>query len=293
MFTTIDQTEQGLVLQGPRVELFEPAHTFECGQCFRWNRTSDNNHIGVVNGKVARVFKKAGKLHIIGASMEEADFWLDYLDLNRDYAAVRNAFCEDPVLVQAMEYGFGLQILNQPQFETIISFILSANKRFDLIKSSVERVSSMFGDRLAFEGNEYFSFPTPQQLLGASIEQLYECGCGYRAPYLAATSKTIATGGFDIEATMAMELTQAHSELTTLSGIGPKVADCILLFSMKKSQAFPVDVWVKRVMQHYYTTPEMGLKQIRAFGMDKFGIHAGIAQQYLFFYARENKIGVK
>jgi N-glycosylase/DNA lyase len=202
-------------------------------------------------------------------------------------------FTEDSILKEAINYGQGMRILNQEQFEIIISFIISANNNISRIKKTVEAISRKFGKALEFDDETFYSFPSPKELSLATVEELKECGCGYRAEYIVNTTQKIAGGYFAIEQVVNMDIEEARIALMQLNGIGPKVADCILLFSMRKAQAFPVDVWVKRVMQYFYTAPDMNLNKIREFGMDKFGEFAGIAQQYLFYYAREKRIGTE
>jgi N-glycosylase/DNA lyase len=160
-----------------------------------------------------------------------------------------------------------------------------------MIKRAVEGISRKFGNPIQFEGKTYYSFPTPKELSKADVQEIE--GCGFRAAYIVDTTREIAEGEVNLEAIKAKELKEAHEALMQLNGIGPKVADCILLFSMEKNEAFPVDVWVKRIMQYFYLAPDVSLKKIRDFGMQKFGNYAGFAQQYLFYYARERKIGVE
>lgn len=283
--------EEGICFEG--VKDLDLKETFECGQCFRWQEDEDGSYVGVVSGRAVRTFIKNGSLYIKGGRPEDEEFWKNYFDFDTDYSEIK---CElskdDDTLKKAIECGSGIRILNQEPFETTITFIISANNRIPMIRRSVERISSYFGKPIEFEGKTYYSFPEPEILSKLKEEDLQKCGCGFRSPYILETSQRIAQGEAVLEEIMKMPITEAHKELIKLKGIGTKVADCILLFSMKKNEAFPVDVWVKRVMQYFYLAPDVSLKKIRDFGMERFGQNAGIAQEYLFNYARINKINV-
>lgn len=280
--------EDGIVFKDVRD--FELKHIFDCGQCFRWNEDSDGSYIGVVSGRVARVIKKGKDVYIKGGLLQDKAFWINYFDLNLDYGRIKEELSKDEILCEAVKHGGGIRILNQAPFEIVISFIISANNRILMIKRAVENISRKFGEEIEFEGKTYYSFPTPEKLSKVSVEDIE--GCGFRAPYIVESTRAIQEGAFQLETVKNLELEAAHQELVKLKGIGPKVADCILLFSMNKNGAFPVDIWVKRIMQYFYLAPDVSLKKIRSFGMEKFGDSAGFAQQYLFYYARERKIGI-
>lgn len=283
----LEKYSDGIVIKN--VSDFELKHIFDCGQCFRWNEAADGSFIGITRGRAVRLIKKNRDVYIKGGNIEDKDLWINYLDLNRDYGEIKNALSKDEVLNEAIQHGEGIRILNQEPFEIVISFIISANNRIPMIKRAVENISREFGKGIEFEGKEYYTFPEPAELAKASVSELEKCGCGFRAPYIVETTKEIAGGRVDLLEIMNMETDKAHNELVKLKGIGPKVADCILLFSMGKQDAFPVDVWVKRVMQYFYLAPDVSLKKIREYGRDKFGSLAGFVQQYLFYYARDLK----
>ncbi|TDT50290.1 DNA-3-methyladenine glycosylase family protein [Fonticella tunisiensis] len=278
---------EGIILKD--VKDFELKHIFDCGQCFRWNDDRDGSYTGVASGRAVRFIKDGSDVYIKGGKIHDKDFWIHYLDLNRDYGKIKDELSKDETLKEAIKHGEGIRILNQEPFETLISFIISANNRIPMIKRAVENISRNFGEKIIFEGREYYSFPDPERLSYATVEKLEECGCGFRAPYIVETTREILEGRADLEHIKSLDTDNAHRELIKLKGIGPKVADCILLFSMGKHDAFPVDVWVKRVMQHFYLAPDVSLKKIRDFGREKFGKNAGFAQQYLFYYARDLK----
>lgn len=287
MAFAIEEYNEGIVIKN--VSDFELKHIFECGQCFRWNVQRDGSFIGVAGGRVAKLIKQGEDVYIKGGRMEDEGFWRYYLDLDRDYGSIKEELSKDEVLREAIGHGQGIRILNQDPFETLVSFIISANNRIPMIKKAVENISKMYGREMEFDGVKYYSFPSPDVLAEATVEELEGCGCGFRAGYIVETTKKIASREVDLLSIMKMDTDDAQEELMKLKGIGPKVADCILLFSMQKYDAFPVDVWVKRIMQYFYLAPDVSLKKIRDYGRDKFGGYAGFAQQYLFYYARDLK----
>jgi N-glycosylase/DNA lyase len=272
---------------------FSPDHTFECGQAFRWNRDS-KGYVGIVKDKVIRViFHPAEKrLTLENCSMEEYNsFWKHYFDLDRDYGRIKKELSLDPVLKEAIGYGWGMRILNQDPWETLISFIISANNNIRRIKGIIEKLSMKYGREIPWNGNVYYTFPSPEALSRAEDEDLKACGCGYRGRYIKETAGMVRDGLIEPEGLKELSYEEAHKTLLGCMGVGDKVADCILLFSMEKTQAFPVDVWVKRVMEHYYFHRSVPIRQIKSLAAEKFGRHAGLAQQYLFYYAREQNLG--
>lgn len=271
------------------VQNFNLRDIFECGQCFRWNETDENTYIGIAFGKVIEVKLIEKDLYIYNATKEEVEnIWIDYFDLTRDYGIIKEELSKDPLLAEAIEFGEGIRLLKQDPFELIISFIISANNRIPMIKRAIDRISQRWGEKIEYKGNIYYTFPTIDRLRNATEEELKDCGVGFRGKYIKATVETLDDNMID--EMLNSNDDQCHKLLQKLSGIGPKVADCIMLFSMEKYSAFPVDVWVKRAMQHFYLAPDVSLPKIREFARDKFGKYAGFAQQYLFYYARENKI---
>ena len=264
-------------------------HIFECGQCFRWNKYEDG-YIGVVGDKVAYVYEKDDVICLEGAKEEDRQFWWEYFDFGRDYGWIMRKLEKDEILKEAMKYGYGIRILKQEPFETLISFIISANNRIPMIKRAVENIARRFGEKIEFKGMEFYSFPTAEQLSRATVKDLEECGTGFRAPYIVEAVRKIKEEKIDLEEIKKLDTDEAMKRLLEFKGVGPKVADCVLLFSMQKFDAFPVDVWVKKIMQKFYLAPDVSLNKIREFGKNKFGNLSGFAQQYLFYYARENKV---
>lgn len=274
------------------VEDFDLRQIFECGQCFRWVREQDGSYSGVVREKVINAAFQAGDLILDNVTFEEFDrIWYDYFDLGRDYGAVKKAVAVDDIMREAVAFGGGIRLLRQETWETMISFIISANNNIPRITRIINDLSRLYGRELEYRGRKYYSFPGAGRLASCSLEQLQVCRAGYRCGYIRETAGAVASGGFDMDGLARMGTEEARKALLGLKGVGGKVADCILLFSGIGLDVFPTDVWVKRVMEELYFKREAGLNEIRRFALDYFGQYAGIAQQYLFYYAREHKIG--
>lgn len=272
---------------------FDLKQIFECGQCFRWTRETDGSYTGVVRGKVANAAYENRALTLDNVTFEEFDrIWFDYFDLGRDYSSIKKAVAVDGIMREAVEFGSGIRLLRQETWETIISFIISANNNIPRITRIINDISRLYGKELEYCGRKYYSFPDAKTLALCSLEQIQKCRAGYRCGYICETAAAAAGGGFDMDRLALMDTEDARKSLLGLKGVGGKVADCILLFSGIGLDVFPTDVWVKRVMEELYFKREAGLNEIRRFALDYFGQYAGIAQQYLFYYARERKIGV-
>lgn len=273
---------------------FDPEHILECGQAFRWERNPDGSYTLVAYNRVINIKKENNEIIFKNTNLEDFEnIWINYFDLEIDYSEIKEALSFDETLKAAVEYGHGIRILNQDPFETIISFIISANNRIPQIKKSIGLLSKTYGEKIEeYEGIEYYSFPTPEKLSLVDPMEVREiCRVGFRDKRIVETSKLIHSGDFDIESYMDMEREEIREELIKLPGIGPKIADCVLLFAYKKKDSFPVDVWVKRVMETLYLKKSVNKKLIGDLGREKFGEYAGVAQQYLFYYGRENAIG--
>ena len=274
-----------------KCENFEPKDVFECGQCFRWNREDDGSYTGVFHKNVLNVKKQDEKIVFTGnCNLQKIK---DYFDLNRDYKSIIDKLeVVDDNLKNSISYGKGIRILNQDLWETIISFIISANNNIPRIKGIIERISKAYGEKIEFEGKEYYAFPSPKELSKASVEDLRNLGLGFRDERVFETTRKIASGEFDLNMLYNISTNEARERLLELAGVGPKVADCILLFSdLKRFDVFPIDVWVRRVMNELYIhNPDenkVSKKEIQKLADEKFGALQGIAQQYLFYWKRE------
>ncbi|MGB5824629.1 MAG: DNA glycosylase [Proteocatella sp.] len=287
--------EQGKSIVIKDVVEFEPRHIFENGQCFRWTREDDGSYTVVAMKRVINVSKSGNDIVIDNCNIEDFNnIWYRYFDFDRDYALLRNELSKvDVHLKEATEFAKGLRILKQDVFEMVISFIISANNRIPRIKKSVEVLSELCGEPIGeFRGRMYYAFPEVADIANISQENLDAAKIGFRAPYILRTARMILEGEVDISNIADMEYEDACRELIRLFGVGPKVADCILLFGAGMDIAFPVDTWVIKFMNEYYMqSPEKNMKRIKKRGIEVFGERAGLAQQYLFYYARENKLG--
>ena len=268
---------------------------FECGQCFRWNKENDS-YIGVIKDAVVKVKKEKDKVTFEGTSIGNESFKdiiYEYFDLNTDYRELKDILRKvDSNMKEAISFGEGIRILNQDLWECIISFIISANNNIPRIKGIIERISKNYGRKIEFEGNKYYLFPTPEELSKASKEDLRALGTGFRDIRIYNTTKKIFEDKEYLSRIENLSSTdEMREELLKLDGVGPKVADCILLFSLKRFDVFPIDVWVRRVMNDLYIHAQdedrINKKEILKIANDKFGSLSGLAQQYLFYWKRE------
>ena len=276
-------------------ESFELKDIFECGQCFRWNKNDDGSYTGIVNKGVLNVEKQNEK--IIFTGMLDGDIKevvRFYFDLDRNYEEIKMQLSNiDKYLKTSVEYGKGIRILNQDLWETIISFIISANNNIPRIKGIIERISKKYGTEIEWNGEKYYTFPIPKQLGKATAEDLRSLGTGFRDIRIYETTQKVLSGEFNLKEIQKKDTLSAREELLSLSGVGPKVADCILLFStLKRFDVFPIDVWVRRVMNELYIKNEDETKvsknEIAKIAEKKFGNLEGLAQQYLFYWKRES-----
>ena len=286
--------EQQYILKNP--ETFNLKDIFECGQCFRWNEEENGSYTGIWKENVVNI-KKEGQDYVFkgickNENLEEEIY--HYFDLARNYEQIKKELSKkDEYMKISIAYGKGIRILNQDLWETIISFIISANNNIPRIKGIIERLSKMYGNGIEWNGKKYYTFPTPIQLKDVTVEEYRKIGLGFRDIRLYETTKMILEGKVDLQELEKNPNTiEVREKLLTLSGVGPKVADCILLFSnLKRLEVFPIDVWVRRVMNDLYIQNEdeakVSKKQIEKIAKSKFGNLAGLAQQYLFYWRRE------
>ena len=278
-------------------ESFELEDIFECGQCFRWNVEDDGSYTGVVRNSVINVAKNKNEIIFKGTfNGNEEDFKKFiryYFDLDTNYNDIKEKLSNiDDYLKIATKFGSGIRILNQDLWECIISFIISANNNIPRIKKIIERISEKYGNEINFNGKVYYSFPTPEKLAQATVNDLRDLGTGFRDIRIYNTTNMILTKEVDLEKISKMNSTEEmREELLKLDGVGPKVADCILLFSsLKRIDVFPIDVWVRRVMNELYIHNEneekVNKKEITKLAQDKFLGIPGLAQQYLFYWKR-------
>ena len=277
------------------IKSFELADIFDCGQCFRWNKQDDGSYTGVFKENVMNVQKNGDTVIFKGiCNGDIKEIVQDYFDLNRNYEEIKETLSKiDDNVKTSIQYGQGIRILNQDLWEMIISYIISANNNIPRIKGIIERLSKTYGKEIEWNGEKYYAFPTVEELKDVTVEDYRKLGTGFRDIRLYETVHMILDKKVDLEQMQNNPNTmEVREQLLTLSGVGPKVADCILLFStLKRFEVFPIDVWVRRVMNELYIKNEdetkVNKKELEKLAHEKFGNLAGIAQQYLFYLKRE------
>lgn len=248
--------------------------TLECGQCFRWRRLAPDIYEGAAAGQVCRISAEGECFTVTGVSLRLWEsFWAPYFDLDRDYGDLKRRLGADPVLSRACAYSPGLHVLRQPAWEALCTFIISQNNNIPRITGIVDRLCRLWGEPVA-EG--WYSFPSAGRLASLSAEDLAPLRSGFRARYILDAAQKVSSGEVDLDAAASLPLKDARAELMRIVGVGPKVADCALLYGLGRVECFPTDVWIRRVMERLFPggLPEYARPE------------AGLAQQYLFHYAR-------
>lgn len=263
-----------ILLQG--VSCFDLGRTLDCGQCFRWKRCPDGFWEGVCCGTFCRVRQERTVLIFTHTSRRLIrDFWIPYFGLDEDYTTLCRNFCTDPVLCRAVRFAPGIRLLRQDPWETLCSFIISQNNNIPRIRGIIERFCSLLGDPME-KGPP--AFPTPERLSSCTIEDLAPLRSGFRARYLLDAAQKVSSGAVNLKTVDTLDSDNARRVLTSICGVGPKVADCVLLYGFHKTEVVPMDVWMKRVLAVLY--PD-GFPQ-------RLSPWMGIAQQFLFHYARHH-----
>ena len=284
-----------------KVKDFNLKQTLECGQCFNFEQLYDEGddrqescvyeYDVIAFGKWLRIRQEGSRLVFLNASSDDIEkIWIPYFDLNRDYGVVKNAvICADPDLESVINQYYGIRILNQDFTETLISFIISQNKNIPHIKALVRNMSEHYGNPIGQDESSrrvYYSFPDLAQLDTISVQDFRDLKTGFRAPYLRDAVDKMVSGQIREEELRSVSFAQAKEKLTSIKGVGDKVANCVLLFGLGFRNAFPVDVWIKRIMEVMYFHKDTDKKIIEEFAREKFGEYGGYAQQYLFIYAK-------
>lgn len=277
---------------------FDLDSTLCCGQAFRWNKRGDW-WFGVVDEKAFRIRQKDDALEFENV---DADFVRGYFRLQDDLPKIFSKINKGKRIAEAIDEFKGLRVLQQEPWECLISYVCATYKSIAAIKRMILNLSREFGEERSSETGVFYAFPTPAKLAKATVHQLAGCGLGYRARYVLETAKIVNKGDLDFKQLRRATYEKAKSELMDLPGVGSKVADCVLLFSLDKLEAFPVDVWMRRVILKHYAKhfPKEFIKRIsrekslsnaaynrlNLFGREYFGEYAGYAQEYLYHYER-------
>jgi len=265
----------------PKPPNFNTEQIFNCGQCFRFNRAQDNPNAfcGVAFSKYIKVSEDNENVYFYNVSQDEFEkIWKNFFDLDTNYTKIISSFKDDRILSQAADFSSGIRILNQDKWEALCSFIISQNNNIPRIKGIIENMCAKYGQYIGnFDGKDRFAFPTPKALYDAGIDGLFELKTGFRAKYIFDAASKIVNGEINLDEVAKMPIDEAKNSLETIKGVGPKVALCTLLFGFSRHEAFPIDVWVKKILEKYYshTIPKHFTQS-----------NAGIAQQYLFYYER-------
>jgi len=280
---------------------FDLGFTLCCGQAFRWDKRGEWWY-GVVGKHVFKI-RQAG--NVLEFENTNTRFVKNYFGLDDDLLKILSKIRKDTHAIQAIEAFKGLRILCQNPWECLISYICATYKNIQAIKQMLFSLSRKFGDRIYFDGYDFYTFPTSERLAKATTRELAKCGLGYRAKYVSETAKMVYENDFEFESLRRLSYEKAREELLNFSGVGLKVADCVLLFSLGKLEAFPVDVWIKRVILKYYgshfpnefirkisekkSLTNSEYEKVNLFGRRYFGDYAGYAQEYLYHYERTKR----
>lgn len=273
-----------------QVKDFDLSQTLECGQCFNFYKIKDNEYVICALGEVLHAEQVQNNLILHNCIEANKEKWIKYFDLDRDYGLIKNTLIAGaPELKEAIEDKWGIHILNQDFLETLMSFIISQNKQIPHIKQIVGQLSRTYGTwKCNINDTDYYTFPDLSQLLQIGEEGFRQCRTGFRAPYLQDAVMKVSEG-LNNEAFRGLEYEKALEKLKTIKGVGDKVANCVLLFGLGYRSAFPVDVWVKRVMEEVYFHNDTKKEVIMEFAKERYGEFGGYAQQYLFFHRKSSK----
>ncbi|MDD2777926.1 MAG: DNA glycosylase [Methanocellales archaeon] len=273
------------------VHNFDLDHTLRCGQVFRW-RENKNNWMGVLGNSVIKA-KQVGN-HLIVESNLDMDRVTSYFRLNDDLDDIYQCINKDAVMNEAIAMYGGMRIIKQDPWECLISYVCSRQNRIEKIERIVFSLSKNFGDEIQFENKIFYTFPKPDELAKANLDDLKKCQFRFgdkQAREVKVIAQLVSEGDFCLERLRELDYKSAKEELMSLEGVGPKVADCVLLFSLDKLEAFPVDVHVRRIVQRdYFRNKKISDKKLREWAGRYFGKHAGYAQQYLFYYERTKEV---
>lgn len=271
---TIEKNKIEIVGKGD----FNPEHILECGQVFSFKKNEEGEY-EVLSADKKAVITETDAGFVI--KTKDTAYFEEYFDLKTDYSSIKKRLGKYKILEKPIEYGYGIRILKQNLFETLISFIVSANNNIKRIKMILNRIREKYGKNMG----GYHAFPTREELLGATVQDFEELGAGYRAKYIFGVFRQVDEK--TLESWRGLQTPQLRANLISLMGVGPKVADCVLLFGYGKKDVFPVDTWIAQMYNKYYDNLQ-NREKIRTNLLSEFGDFSGYAQQYLFFFMRAN-----
>lgn len=263
----------------PKCKEFNPQHILECGQIFRFIKNGEE--WTVFSGKNVAKIRENDKNYAIFST--NACYFANFFDFETDYAAIKNSLKADPILAKCIPFGEGIRILRGDPFEIIISFVISQNNNIKRIQKIIERLCEA-GEEIKFDGAVYHAFPTAQCLAEKPFKFFASLGAGYRDKFLYKITRELK--GIDLNEKATLSTKELRKWLISLSGVGPKVADCILLFGFGRMDVFPVDTWVEQVYNTLFFEGKKNREQIALYFVNRFGDLSGYAQQYLFYSAR-------
>ncbi len=273
-------------------DCFNLYNTFYNGQCFRWEQIDKDLFQGIAFNKPLRLEQRNDGV-ILNCAEEDVDLWKKYFDLDTDYKSIENLYLSDAILEPCVRAGSGMRILRQDIWEVLISFIISQNNNIARIKKIIAGICKKCGKQMHAYEDVFYAFPTASELASLDIPTLQELGLGYRAQYVFDCAKLISRDDAFISNLSELDYENARQMLLSLKGIGPKVANCILLFGLRHFSAFPVDTWIHKAMVELYPNCGNNKNAIEKFAVEKFGDNAGIAQQYIFYAARQGSLKIK
>ncbi len=268
------------------------SQTLECGQCFHFIKLDEEVYEIAAMGRLLKAAQAGNTLTLYDTTMEEYNLiWRKYFDLDRDYGAIKRILLKkDNALKEAIDVMWGVRILNQDFFETLISFIISQNQQIPRIKQIVANISERCGRSL---GENMYSFPDADSILSIGADGVKECKAGFRNTYIIDACERFKSGEINEKALLEADYDECIETLKKIRGVGDKVANCVALFSLGKRNAFPIDVWIKRIMEKLYFKEETPIPVIAGLAREHFGQYGGYAQQYLFYYGKSNEVGKK
>ena len=272
---------------------FDIDEILDSGQCFRYERIGEKEYIIVAYKKVLKVKQENDTMILYNITLcEYESIWRKYFSLDDDYAKIKSILADkDEVIREAISYAAGVRIMKQDLWEMIITFILSQNNNIKRIQQGVKAISEKYGEVIGEDGDvKYYSFPSPKLLVKATVEELRRLKIGFRDKYIVDACTKVVSGQVELKRLFDMPTHEAKVELLKIKGVGNKVADCILLFGMHRYEVFPTDTWIKKIMVSLYIKKDVKVDEISKFALEYFGEYASYAQQYLFHYARKNRL---